>query len=366
MSTLTQEKPASLLTVPTLWHTRCPVPTAFSLAFHLGALEAEFAAEGIPWKSLQETGDAKIIQSHFSHTQENSFRQGGNIPALWAKSEGAETRLIGLSWVETPYPILALPDSGIKTVRDLKGKRLLVLRRSVEKAVDFGRATTLRTYQVALESAGLTLKDVTLVEVPVDRLYVDSHKVTSPAEKILVRRGGNKEAITSLLRREVDVIALQLAASLDIAALIGASTVLDIRNSGVAKAGRTNNGAPRTLTVSAQLADEHPEIVARVVARLLEASDWAESHHREVVRIVAREEHVAEEVIEAAYGPELSRSFATDLSPENVSALLAQKDFLLSHGFLAGDIDCNQWIDRRPLERAREIHAERNKRSTAA
>src|ERR1700761_7187754 len=113
MPTQTVEKKTSLL-----WHTRCPVPTAFSLAWELGDLVREFRAEGIEWKSLQETGDAKIIQSHFSHTQEDSFRQGGNIPALWARSQGADTRLIGLSWVETPYPILVLPDSGIESIAD--------------------------------------------------------------------------------------------------------------------------------------------------------------------------------------------------------------------------------------------------------
>jgi len=358
MSPLLFEKSSPARSV--LWYTRCPVPTAFSLAWELGALEREFRTCGIAWKSLQETGDPQVIQSHFSHTQEDSFRQGGNIPALWAKSRGAETRLIGLSWVQTPYPILTVPESGILSVSDLKGKRLLVLRHSRERAVDFGRATTLRTYEVALESAGLGLEDVKLIEVEVDRLYVDAHKPARTLQNTFSRRGGYKEAIVSLIRREVDAIALQLASGFEIAALIGASMIVDVRALPVAKAARTNNGAPRTLTVSARLADEQPEMVARVVAHLLEAAEWAQSHPREVVRIVARDEHVAEEIIDATYGPGLGHTFGTDLLPENVLALRSQADFLLRHGFLVEDIDFAQWIDPRPLERAREILAERS------
>ncbi len=359
MPTLTPSRPALSTNHLSLWHTRCPVPTAFSLALHLGALEEEFSAKGISWKSLQETGNPKVIQSHFSHTQENSFRQGGNIPALWAKSTGAETRLIGLSWVETPYLILSLPDSGIRTPADLKGKRLLVLRRSREAAVDFFRATTLRTYEVALESAGLSLRDVTLVEIPIGQLYADAHQHPTPEDKILAQRGAQKEAVASLLRSEVDVIAVQLAVGVDLAAFIGAFTVVDLRQSGLGRSARTNNGAPRTLTVSAGLADEYPEVVAEVVAHLLEASAWAQFHHQEVVRLVAREEHVSEEIIEVTYGRELSQSFETDLSEENIAALRSQKDFLLRHGFLAKDFDLDGWIDPRPLERAREILVER-------
>ncbi len=34
--------------VDTLWYTRCPVPTAFSLAINLGWLEEEFRPTALP------------------------------------------------------------------------------------------------------------------------------------------------------------------------------------------------------------------------------------------------------------------------------------------------------------------------------
>src|SRR6202000_3408163 len=117
---------------------RCPCATAFSVAWQQGTLDAEFAGdESVEWLSLQQSPDPRVYLSHFSHTQGNSFRYGGNIPAIWARASAADTKLIGLAWVTTPHPILVLPDSGIKTVADLKGKRLLVVTRGADKLVDF-------------------------------------------------------------------------------------------------------------------------------------------------------------------------------------------------------------------------------------
>ena len=45
--------------------------------------------------------------------------------------------MIGLSWKYQSNLILTLPDSGIKTASDLKGKRLYLVRRPKED-IDFG------------------------------------------------------------------------------------------------------------------------------------------------------------------------------------------------------------------------------------
>src|SRR5258708_4903214 len=129
-----------------LWYTRCPVPTAFSLAIRLGWLDEEFAEDGITVSSLRQSGDVSVRESHFDHSQNDSFRHGGNIPAIWTASRGADVRLIGLSWTETPYYIVALPESGIRTVADLKGRRVALSRRTNDQ-IDFARATYLHTYE---------------------------------------------------------------------------------------------------------------------------------------------------------------------------------------------------------------------------
>jgi ABC-type nitrate/sulfonate/bicarbonate transport system substrate-binding protein len=347
---------ASKTAKTTLWYTRCPCATAFSVAWQLGLFRQEFADDAeVEFRSLQQSGDPKVYQSHFSHTQENSFRFGGNIPAIWARSIGSDTRLIGLSWVPTPYSILALPGSGIRSVADLKGKRLLVARRTKERAVDFWRATTLRTYETALATAGLTLSDVVLVDLPIDRLFIDPKVAEGSAHhtlgSALSHRGANREVLFALIRGEADAVVFHSTSSIENAALLGAHVVYDVGRDHPDKVARANNGLPEALTVSGSLLSERPELVARVVGRLLEAGDWAKSHREEAVRFVAREQHAAEEIVEATYGSELYQAFETDLAPDKVAALRSQKDFLLRHGFIE-DFDFDSWIDPRPLAEA--------------
>src|SRR5271170_6368218 len=102
----------------TLWYTRCPVPTAFSVAIRLGWIDREFAPDGLKVASLLDSPLRTVRESHFAHTQPNSFRHGGNIPPIWAFSEGHDAKLIALSWTDENQVLLARPDSDIRTTVD--------------------------------------------------------------------------------------------------------------------------------------------------------------------------------------------------------------------------------------------------------
>jgi ABC-type nitrate/sulfonate/bicarbonate transport system substrate-binding protein len=106
------------MSIDTFWITRCPVPTAFSLAVRLGWLEQEFERDGIAVRSLASSTARDVRQSHFEQTQPNFFRHGGNIPPLVSRSRGADVRLIGLSWTDTAELVLAAPGSGIRKPAD--------------------------------------------------------------------------------------------------------------------------------------------------------------------------------------------------------------------------------------------------------
>jgi len=114
---MTEAEPSSQRAIDMLWYTRCPVPTAFSLAINPGWLDEEFAGEGVRVASLRHAPDRKTPEAHFDHSLEDSFRYGGNIPPISAHSQGADTRLIGLAWIDAPHVILTPPESGIRTVR---------------------------------------------------------------------------------------------------------------------------------------------------------------------------------------------------------------------------------------------------------
>ncbi len=347
--------------VDTIWYTRCPVPTAFSLAINLGWLDDEFRADGIAVSSLGQSTDRKTKESHFNHTLEDSFRYGGNIPPIWAKATGSDTKLIGIARIDAPHVVLSLPESGIREPADLKGKRLSIPRR-VNDQIDFWRAGAIRTYEVVLATAGLTLDDVTLVDVPIQQTFIDPTAPSTLTGSIFSgarRRGALSGDLFALVRGEVDAIFSESFFSVQLRKFLGAHVVYDVHNHLDPRV-RHNNAIPQVFTVSAGLAQDRPDLVARVVARTLEAGNWARANREEVIRVTALEGGISEDVADYTY-PKLEEHLGTNLSPDNVDLVRLRKQFLLTHGFIDRDFSLDDWIDPRPLALAQELLRERGR-----
>lgn len=347
-----------------VWFSRCPVPTPFSLALRLGWFEREFAQDpNVLWRSLGESSEEVVRNAHFTHAQADVFRHGGNVPAIWARAQGADTRLIAISWVTMRQQVQVLPESGIRSAADLAGKRLL-LQRHVDASIDYWRASTLRTYEAALASAGLGFDDVSFVEQP-SIVGARTGRAVNPsadgaiwdAERSEARR---RELLLPLLRGEVDAIATQAHYGVELEGLIGARTIFDRSLSAEAR-DRINNDTPDVLTVSASLIARRPEIVTRVLLQLLRARDWAAARRDAVVQAMASEFKTSETLVERAWGDDLLDGLDIALEPHKVDAIREQQRFLLAHGFIEQAFDVEQWIDRRPLEIATRLH-ERERR----
>jgi ABC-type nitrate/sulfonate/bicarbonate transport system substrate-binding protein len=337
-----------------IWYTRCPVPTAFEVALDARLFEEEFRDSGLAWRALADSRDPAVHQSHFTHRKANSFRHGGNVPAIYARSRGADTKVIGISWPRTSYPVLALPGSGIKTAADLAGRRLLVPRRA-EVAVDFWRASTLRVYETALTSAGLTFDDVELVEIEGESHHMadaDTSSLDGRLRWALQDRYSFMRAILlPLVRGDVDAVTAQATIGEQICALTNAQVVFDQADQPDLLS-RINNGAPDVLTVSGAFAAEHPDRVARVVTRLLDASNWARAHPDAAIELFARRLQIPTTLLQVTYRDELSQRLDVSLPEHAVTVLQSQQDFLLRHGFIDVSFDVQDWIDPHPIKLA--------------
>jgi ABC-type nitrate/sulfonate/bicarbonate transport system substrate-binding protein len=333
--------------IDALWYTRCTVPTALGLASQLGWLDRTFAEDGVAIKSVQDSTDPEVRASHFDHRLRYSVRQGGSIPAIWARARGVETRVVGLTWTEETQTILALPEANIRSVADLRGKRIAIPRH-IGQAIEITGVGALRGVLSALATEGLTENDVKLVDlaIPEDRWNVHPDP-SSP------RQGRNEfwPDAHALIRGEVDAIFVKGSRGKEVESFLGARVAYDLASHPDWKV-RVNNGVPRPLTVDASLLEDHPDVVKKIVALVTKTSAWAQEHAAEAVGAVSREVFSIAPWVNAAY-PKVHQHLDTTLDEWLVEGLQQYTTFLARHKFIERDFDVRTWIDPRPLAAAR-------------
>lgn len=343
-----------------LWFTRCPLPTASGIALDTGLLDHALAGIGHQALSIEQSGDPDAMHSHFTHATPRLFRQGGNIPPIWARSTGRDTALVGIAWTPEYQAILAMPESGIRTAADLKGARLALPVRAGGE-IDFWQAMCLRGYESALKTAGLGLPDAQLVRLPVQERYIDPHSVKRESQTWMwagaARMRRQQAELFALIRGEVDAIYVSGAQGLQLQAMLSAQVVIDLGFHPDPEV-QINNQVPNVLTVDATLCREQPQVVARYLTALQSAASWASTHPQESRRTFAREVGAPEEWIPGAYGECVpTDGLSLSLEPRWVAAVEAQKQFLLTHGFISQDFDIKQWINPEPLDISRALIA---------
>ena len=284
-----------------LWYTRCGAATASALAIRKNWLQAEFSQSGTVLHSLRDSDSLEVRNSHYHHRQSGMFREGGNIPPIWAKGQGQDTVVVGITWLDEYQGVITRQDSGIRTVADLKGKRLGVPLHA-QAVIDFQRGAAQHGFETALQQAGLTRHDATFVDIAAPSYDTQD----GPRREAPARRAVELDALDS---GAVDAIFLRFARGHRTANTPGYHEVININNLKDPLL-RVNNGTPRPVTVDRLFLDRHPDVVARYLAVLLRTSDWAAANHEEVVKLLAGDNGGATpaEVL-ASHGPNVHHSF---------------------------------------------------------
>lgn len=346
MPTLASE-PAVLRRVEktTVRYTRCAAaPTASSLLAQLGYLEDEFAGDsGLAWSLASLSLDPKL---HPTRAEQFSLRHAGTKSA-WARAQGADLRVIALSFLQGHFSAWALAGSGIRSLEQVKGRRLAVLLTRGEETLDLMHSGNLRAYETALASVGLTLDQVELVKVTGEKVHFDRSQDKAIAARQLA--AATRKLLFRLVRGEVDVILSSFAP--DTAATFGLERIFNSRDE---KNPAANPPSLRALVVHGTLIRERFDEIVRLLARLLQSADWAKTHPEQAARLVAVDHRWAEKTLLTRY-PALVDSLQIDLDRDKIIALQQQTDFYLRHGFTTQAIDAETWIDPRPLEAAHAL-----------
>ncbi len=328
-----------------VWMMRCPVPAASGVAWSLGWMSEAFGRDGIGVRRLVEDGLNFVVDDPALRAA-HLFREGGNIDALAARALGAQTRVIGLTWIDERQAIMVRPDTVVMEPADLKGLRFALPGYAQTRGRSIARGMSLHGIQSALALGGLVMDDVNLVEVP-----------TPPRESLSME--GMRRLWLSLewlAAGRVDAVYVKGSAAAEASLRLGLEVAIDL-DAYPSRLARINNGTPRPITVDQHMLDHHGDLVERFLEQSLAAADWAAANPAALKPIIAQETFSGLAGVEAAYRNDYHRSLHPDLSQDRIDMLRTQASFLWLHGFLESPVDIDRWICKAPLKAVLERRA---------
>lgn len=283
----------------------------FILAQQKGFLEKEFAKDGIKIDLVVFTGGGSEATTALA-TGSIDVTYTGSNPALRVAASGADVKMVGLSnYVKTGGTnILVAPDSPIKTLADLKGKKVAYLAGTVRHS----------SLSKALKSVGLTIKDVDSLNLALE--------ASGPA----------------LARGDIDAI------------VETDNTSQKLIDKGVARilangADHPEWASPYPISINGEFLRKYPDIVQRLLKVDLQMARWADANYEDTIKTFVAATKSSENAVRASYKEGV---FYQDpkITDEALTALKAEEAFMAEAGLLKGSIDYDKWVDRRFVDEA--------------
>jgi sulfonate transport system substrate-binding protein len=269
--------------------------------------------KGTPVKFTYEyfTGTGPAINEAIANDRLD-FAQYGSLPNIVGKAAGLPTRIVTSYGYSTVFGVVrnGVP---VNTFKDLKGRKVAV-----------AKGTVLHwAFLKALQENGLTLKDVTLVDL-----------------------------------KTADQLAALSAGSID--AVIGTSTLLPLRDKGIAKVFYTSKDiGPQAagfgaITVTEQFESKYPDATQRVVRGLVRAARWLgqESNREEALRIWTKSGVTYASVKEEFDGVALKDVFNPRIDDFFVGQYRDAVAFSKEEKLIRSDIDLNKWFAPQYVDRS--------------
>ncbi|EMH4161732.1 ABC transporter substrate-binding protein [Pluralibacter gergoviae] len=331
------------------YYSICPVFVVSHISLKLGYLNEELRKAGAVPQSLESLGSDRSAVVHAQHSERYQVRDGGNVPAIWAKADHNDTVLLGTTEINQGGQVVVRVDSGIHQVHQLSGRRLGVSKNLDQRRVDWWRANSLRSLHLALA----------LANVNRDRVqFVDVEHATAPG--LTVPSGQTKEQRTlnlgftpefgALDRGEVDAIYTTQGRA-QIYERTGRFKVIEDLSHSPDWTVRIAT-TPYTLVASRALVEEYPQVPIAWLRANIRAARWVSANPLAAAKLFheATYDATVADVLNVIEGVD----FTPSLSARNLAAVRIGKDWLRDNGFIHNDFDIEQWASPSLLEQAFE------------
>ncbi len=273
------------------------------VAKELGYLDEEFDSIGASYEWKEFQSGPLVNEAVAAGEVDMGFM--ADLPAIIAKSSGQDIEIVSnVAYGEKGLAVLISSDSDIKSVADLKGKKVAYATGSYAQHL----------LALLLSNEGLTLDDV---------------------ESINLGAGDQPAALAS---GEVDAI------------VIWEQYISKLTSDGTAKVLADGTGVKRGNMISyfvSDYADAHPLIVEAYIKALNKANEQLENDPDTCAEAIADDFGVDVELMKQIIE---NFTYLTDLTDEDIAEITKVKDFSLEAGIIQNDVDMDSFINTEYLE----------------
>lgn len=275
--------------------------------------EEEFAADGIRIQWSFFKGAGPVVNEALANGQVD-FAYLGDLAAIIGKANGLDTRLLSATARDVRLYLGVVPGSGIKTLADLKGKRVAVFR---------GTANQL-SFAAALASQGLKERDLQVINL-------DFNASTA-----------------ALAAKQID-------------ATWGAANLIALQQRGLAELPLNTDdlkgvgSMQAVLLGTGEFVNKYPDVTARLIKAQQKAVQWlrSEEHKQDYVELVSGLSSYPQVLLQADLdNASFNRIFDPRLDPDFLAHLQAGVDLAAEQRLIRKGFKVSDWADSKYLDAA--------------
>lgn len=272
------------------------------LAQNLGYIDEELEAVGYKAEYIGFAGAGPAVNEAFA-AKEIDYAFYADFPAITAKSNGVDLKVIGVGNQEMNYALLVTDKSGIKSAADIDGKKIIATP-----------GTILYKYFVELcEANSIDPNNVEIVNAMTDAQTV---LASGDADGLITSLGGAK-----------------MYEAMGLGKIVVDST------------SDLNQASGFTLTGRTEFVEANTDVNKALLRALKRSAEYAQANPDEAYKLMSTEAS-PEAVLKSTYAYDTSFSyFSPELSDKYMERAQKVYDFAKSNSLLGGDVDLDELFD---------------------